>query len=129
MKKYLILISSLIILITFFSCKKHIENKLEGDWREQNLVNVYSDTLIDWNFKDGSFNIIQTYRDSVVLDTLASGNYVIKDKFPLFRRILSITTCTDPTYKGDWRIMKLSSSFLTIALQTNDLNYYEFTKN
>ena len=129
MKKYLILISSLIILITFFSCKKHIENKLEGDWRQVNVINPYSDVFVDWIFKDGNLNIIQTYADSTGIDTLAYGQYIIKDKFPLFKRILSITQCTNPAYIGDWKILKLNHSALEIALQKDDLTYYEFTPN
>ncbi|MGD0709737.1 MAG: hypothetical protein ABR968_01005 [Bacteroidales bacterium] len=129
MRKLLLLLFAPLILISFFSCKKHIENKLKGDWRQVNVINVNQDTLIDWIFDtDGSFSIIQTIQSTANISTQAYGKYVIKDKLPLFRRILDITSCSDPNLEGNWRIMKLSSKYLEISIQKADLTYYEFTK-
>jgi len=129
MRKTFILLSASLILIFIYSCKKHVENKIERDWRQVNVINPNSDVYIDWTFSEGAFYIIQSYSDSLKIDTLAYGQYIIKDKFPLFKRILSITKCTDPTYTGNWRIMKLTHSYLEIAMQKDDLTYYEFTSN
>ena len=88
MKKTFILLSASLVLLFIYSCKKHVENKIEGDWRQVNVINPNSDVYIDWTLSEGYFYIIQSYSDSLKIDTLAYGQYIIKDKFPLFKRIL-----------------------------------------
>lgn len=129
MRKLLLLLFAPLILISFFSCKKHVEKKLEGDWRKVNVVNVSQDTLIDWIFDtDGSFSIVKTIQSSGNITILEYGKYTVKDKLPLFRRILDITSCSDPNLEGNWRIMKLSSKYMEITIQKGDMIYYEFTR-
>jgi hypothetical protein len=129
MKKFVGLLLLSLIVFTFSSCKKHVENKIEGDWRETNVINPYSDELIDWKISGGNFDIIQSFTDNTNIFQLASGTYVIKIK--PFKKIFSVTSCTDSVhYKADWKITKLTNKFLSISISKNTLpvTYYEFTK-
>jgi len=116
------------VLFTFFSCKKHVENRIEGDWRETNVINPNSTELIDWKISGGNFDIIQSFTDNTNIFQQASGKYVIKVK--PFKKIFSVTSCTDASYKADWEITKLTNKFLSIAVAKNTLpvDYFEFTK-
>lgn len=102
----LILIISLFFL--FFSCKKHIENKLIGTWHYYYLS--ASDTNITqlWTF-DNSYQLIRMIHrnDSLFYDT-AKWEVEKKIDEPKFLKIIGL----DNYYDGTYRILKLNKKFL-----------------
>jgi hypothetical protein len=126
MKYFLGLLFLAFIIFSFFSCQKHVESKIEGNWREVNVINPDTTELIDWNFSGGHFYVIRSFTDSVKIDTQAYGEYVIKIK--PFKKIFSVTSCSDKRYIADWEITQLTKRFLNIAVRRNILpvTYYEF---
>jgi len=136
---YLSVIAILLILFTT-SCKKSVENKIDGKWRKVNLVNASSDVFEDWEFSNGYFTIFEYSLNGSVVDTISynTGEFTIKTK--LFKRILSITKINNATninyynYVCDWTIDKLTKKYLTIVTSNyggkpGGQEYREFIKN
>jgi hypothetical protein len=126
MRKRLYYASVIAILLIIFttSCKKSVENKIDGKWRRINVVNASADVFEDWEFSNGYFTVFQYSLNGSTIDTMDynTGEYTIKTK--LFKRILSITKVNKPTntnytnYICDWTIEKLTKKYLTIVTTT-----------
>ena len=128
------------MMIFTTSCKKSVENKIDGKWRKINLVNASSDVFEDWEFSNGYLTIFEYSLNGSTVDTVSynTGEYTIKSK--LFKRTLSITKINNATninfynYIGDWKIEKLSDKYLTLVTSTfggtpGGQEYREFSKN
>ena len=116
----------LLIIFPFFSCQKQAERKLEGDWREINVINPDTTERIDWNMSGGYLYIIQSFTDNAKIDTQAYGEYTVKVR-PL-RKIFSVTSCSNSNYLGDWKITKLTNKNFSIAKEKKGVTYHEFSK-
>ncbi len=111
--------------IIFSSCKKSVENKIDGTWRKVNLENVNANVFEDWTFTGNYFYVLHT-NGIGGYDTISNGTYAIKMK--LFKRYLSIETSTDNSIIDDWRIDKITKGQLVIYRQQGGLEYYEFSR-
>lgn len=142
MRKRLYYVSIIAILLIIFttSCKKSVENKIDGKWRRINLVNASSDVFEDWEFSNGYFTVFQYSLNGSTVDTIDynTGEYTIKAK--LFKRILRITKVYNPSstnytnYICDWTIDKLTKKYLTIVTtnyggKPGGQEYREYIKN
>lgn len=135
MKKASLLIILFLLFLFVTSCKKHVENKIDGKWKRVNVVNATSDTFEDWEFSDGYFDILSYSVNGTIIDTLCytPGKYTIKMK--LFKRILVLSNLYNSTcnpyassYNGDWTIEKLTKKYLTFYRNNPGMEYREFTK-
>jgi hypothetical protein len=132
MKKILNIVSSIIILIFFFvSCKKNVEDRIDGMWRRVNVIHFYSDTFEDWSFDGKYLYILRTIAGSQSYDTLGYGGYTIKAS--PFRKQLTMTDFTIPYYSMSptWSIEKLTHKYLTLYRPypgNAGSEYLEFTK-
>jgi len=118
----------LIILILFVSsCKKIIEDKIDGRWRRVNVNNVTSDTFEEWQLNNGSLYVDSIYVNGLYTNTISYGEYVIKSKF--FKRFFSVTKTSNNSVVsfGDWKIEKLTKQHLIIYRPESGL-YIEFEK-
>lgn len=124
----LIILFSLIFFLPISSCKKSIENKIEGTWRRVNIADINSSEFDEWRFNSGYIYVVHYKATSAYMDTLSYsyGEYVVKNVF--FKRILSITKSTDADLVGNWRIDKLNRKYLNIYPDKAYLEYLEFTK-
>jgi hypothetical protein len=132
MSKFLNIIAALVILSSFFiSCKKNVENRIEGTWRKVNVIHMYSDTFEDWSFDGKYLYILRTIGGSQSYDTLGYGGYTIKAS--PFRKQLFMDDFTIPYYsmQPKWSIEKLTSKILTLNRPypgNAGSEYLEFTK-
>ncbi len=131
MKKHiyitLITIFSSIVLV---SCSKQNKAYLRGEWIL--MTKPVPDLDYRWYFKETKVYIMATDGNdnkgaTGELDTCNSGPYVLKNG------VLSIALeegyCRDMSYAGDWDIIVISESFLTIRRETkNGSQTYEFEK-
>jgi len=121
-KGSLSLIVLIVSIVVVTSCKKSIENKLEGQWKRVNVVNVNSDIFEYWNFSGGYIYVLQSKVANSGYDTLSYGTYTVKAN--LFKRYLSIET--NSTIK--WTIDKLTKKQLVLYRDNGGMEYREFTK-
>jgi len=113
------------------SCKKTVENKIDGKWKKIDVANVNSDTYWQWEFSDGYLAMIECEINGNKIDTLQylPGDYTIKRK-DIFKRLLIITDSQYGYMVGEWQITKLTSKILTLYRNGNGYqDYFEFEKN
>jgi hypothetical protein len=133
-KQLLLLFLILFIFLLASSCKKNVENKIDGTWKMVNTGRFYlvsSDTIEHWEFKNGNLIKYTTIGGAIVSNPPSfSGEYSIKIK--VLKRILKISN-TNSFNDCDWTIEKLSKKYLTIYTTTyggspGGQEYREFTK-
>lgn len=128
------LISSIVIIcisVFVFSCKKSVEDKIDGTWRMINVGNLTSDDYVEWELNNGYIYMLQTQSGNPTLDTMDHGTYSIKIKrFTRFLRLADFDTVVNTTWSwnGDFKITKLNSKYLVIEKDQDLLEYYEFVK-
>ncbi len=122
----LIILFSVILLLSVSSCKKNIEDKINGTWIKANVEDIDSGEFDKWRFDDGYIYIVHYKATGSHIDTISYsfGEYVIK--ITHFKRILSVTKSSG-SIVGDWRIDKLNKKNLIIYRNVID-DYLEFTK-
>lgn len=125
MKKKLILLLAFISIFYLSSCKKAVEADIEGDWKKMDMNNPLSSQYEMWHIKEGAFYIVNV-SSSGVQTQLYKGEYIIKNKFYLFQRLFSITSCTNQDLVRDWKIRKLTDNYLT--LMSKDGVQYEYKR-
>ena len=125
MKKSPIVIFLLCVLL-FSSCKKGIENKIDGVWRITNIANASSNEYDEWHIENGYFYVEHISANGSHSQT-SQGEYKIKDKIYNFRRIFSVTKSTNNNLIDDWRIKKLTNEYLTLRSSNGGI-FLEFTK-
>jgi hypothetical protein len=127
MRKSLLLISTTFILLAFFtSCKKNVEDRIDGMWRRVNVVNTAADQFEDWSFDNGYIYILRTKAGNPTYDTLGYGDYTIKAN-PI-RKKLCINHFSDSYMIDKWTIQKLTAKVLVLYRQDPGEEYREFTK-
>lgn len=133
MRKSQYFISSIFILLLFFtSCKKNVENRIDGMWRKVNVINMNSDTFENWSFDGKYLFILRTIGGSQHYDTLGYGGYTIKAS--PFRKQLIMNDDFNILYYSmspTWSIQKLTSKILTLYRPypgNAGSEYLEFTK-
>lgn len=125
MKKKLILLLAFISIFYLSSCKKAVEADIEGDWKKMDMNNPLSSQYEMWHIKEGAFYIVSVSSNGAQTQ-LYNGEYIIKNKFYLFQRIFSITSCTNQDLERDWKIRKLTDNYLT--LMSKDGVQYEYKR-
>ncbi|HPS45643.1 MAG TPA: hypothetical protein PKZ21_00600 [Bacteroidales bacterium] len=125
MKKKLILLLAFISIFYLSSCKKAVEADIEGDWKKMDMNNPLSSQYEMWHIKEGAFYIVKV-SSSGAQTQLYKGEYIIKNKFYLFQRLFSITSCTNQDLVRDWKIRKLTDNYLT--LMSKDGVQYEYKR-
>lgn len=111
--------------IIFSSCKKSLENKIEGLWTRVNVVNVNSSIFQVWNFDGGYLYVLQT-KSGGGYDTLSHATYAVWTG--VFTKHVSIEGSTDNSLIDEWTIDKLTNKKLVIFKKNGGLDYFEFTK-
>lgn len=119
MKASRLIINALLVLLmvgSFFSCKKMKENRLEGTWKFVSYS--ASDKNIDktWTFSDNG-DFTQTVVNNLTATTASvTGSYIVRiNGFKTFIEIFDIDVYTD----GKYRVVKLSGKTLK-TIQTSD---------
>ena len=70
------IVTFLLIISLFASCKKHILSKIEGEWKMTPLNEYYLDKDVTWNFAENDKLIItEVATDTTIVD---SAKYEIK---------------------------------------------------
>ncbi len=118
MKSYLYFFAVVLFLsIASISCKKSVENKIEGYWKVIDVTNVNADIIEEWNFTERYIYFLRSHVNSTVTDTLGWCEFRIKAN-PL-RKKLIIENSTFEGYQAEWVIDKLNSKVM--VLLTDDL--------
>lgn len=113
MKSYKsILIIVLFIAVTAISCKKTVEDKIDGYWRVVNVININADEVEEWNFTEHYIYFLKSHVNTSGTDTLGFCNFSIKAS--PFRKKLVITNSTYKPYEAEWVIDKLNSKVMIL---------------
>jgi hypothetical protein len=126
-----ILLPILILSISFFACKKSVENRLEGHWRLVNLENPYADEVEEWHFTGHYIYFLKIHVNAAVTDTLGWCSYKVKAN-PLRKKVvIENNTWKNSQYADltEFGIHKLTSKYLILVNdEKGGLIYNEFTK-
>ena len=137
--KLLIILFSIILLVSVFSCKKKIErieektrNEIEGTWKKTDVSNLSSETYEEWQINNGVFYVTIRNTSSNQKDTIYNGEYIISGDYafdiPITKKTFTITKCSYSYYEGNWTIHKLKFDYFSIYRQKGGLEYFEFKK-
>lgn len=101
------------ISVTIFSCKKQVENEIEGRWMKEAFINSNDADSAIWTFTNGML-YIKNMSDSALSDT---GKYLVIEKN--LKNYVRVTQLKEPQgyqpYNGDWRVIQYRKDKLTLA--------------
>ena len=119
------LLPFIVLIVLLSSCQVNRENLIIGRWNKIDVVSDEVPFYETWSF-DRSADFFWIRETNGVQDTLIEGQYLIKND------ILTITgEAIAPSkryYLGDWAINSLDDEQMTLILQVNGLEYFEFAK-
>ncbi|RLD49767.1 MAG: hypothetical protein DRI94_10440 [Bacteroidetes bacterium] len=124
------IVTFLLIISLFASCKKHVISKIEGEWKMVPLNEYFLDKNVTWNFAEGDNLIItEVATDTTIID---SAKYEIKVNV-IGKKTILITD--RKSNNGTYLINKLNKSVLKLERTVKDdgesagaFLWYEFVK-
>jgi len=122
--QFLIILSITVFFLS--SCKKSIENQIDGAWKLSNIDSAGTNEFEEWYFNKGNFSVVLVKNDGSHIQR-SVGEYIIIYKLKNLRRVLSVTKSTNSALVDDWKITKLTANFLTLRHSEGSI-LLEFTK-
>ncbi len=124
------IVTFILIISLFTSCKKHIINKIEGEWKMVPLNEYYIDKDVTWNFAENNKLIItEILTDTTIID---SAKYEIEIKATGKKNIIiTEREKNNGTYlinKLDKKILKLQRFKQEDGSTDGAFLWYEFVK-
>lgn len=129
MKSYsnILVVIVLFLAVSTISCKKTVEDKIDGYWRVIDVTNVNSDEVEEWNFTEQYIYFLRSHVNTSGTDTL--GWCTFKIKASPFRKKLIIENSTYQPYQAEWVIDKLNSKVLVLLTdELGGVTTKEFSK-
>lgn len=101
------------VSVTIFSCKKQVENQVEGKWQKESFIGSVDADSATWTFTNGVLYINNT-TNPFLSDT---GKYIVVEKN--LKNYIRVDQLNEPLgyqpLNGDWKVIQYRKDRLTLA--------------